>query len=66
MRYSDKREPASNSKVHFSVKDIHNLNEAPMQGADADYSTDHITSGPAKKNLPIGFIAQKTTRSNSK
>jgi hypothetical protein len=61
--YSDIREPKGQSKVHFSVKDLHRPDLKPNAGSDVDYSTDHITSGPAKRNLPIGHVAQKTTRS---
>jgi hypothetical protein len=42
------------TKQHPSVKDLHRPDLKANAGNDVDYSTDHVTSGPAKKNLPIG------------
>jgi hypothetical protein len=51
MHFSDKREPKGQSKTHFSIKDLHNPNQAQMKGNDANYSRDHI-QGPAKSTEP--------------
>jgi len=38
----------SQEKQHPSVKELHRPNLPVVKGNDADYSTDHITSGAAK------------------
>lgn len=50
MHYSDSREPANKSKVHFSVPQITDFNSKENGGAKHDPSREHIQGPQAAKN----------------